>query len=560
MSASGLAPLAFSIPMIGAALVAAIGSWVNRRVVQWLSFACALTCAALCAVVTAAATHGEVVHWFGGWTPVRGVAIGIDFVVDPVAGTLATFTAILTAAAVLFAWTYYEEGGPPFYTLMLVFLAAMAGFCLTGDLFNLFVFFELMSVAAYALTAYRCEDDSAIQGALSFAIVNSTGAFFTLFGIALLYGKTGALNMAQLHAALGTAPDRWVVAGAALILTGFLVKASTVPFHFWLSEAHAVAPTPLCVLFSGIMVELGLYGVARVYFGVFSGALGAEESVLRSILLGFGVTSALLGGAMAVTQRHFKRLLAFSTIGHSGIMLCGFALLRAGALGGLWMYVIGHGFLKAGLFMCSGILLLRFKSVDLDVLRNCLRGRWWLAAAIAFGALGLCGLPPFGTYLGKSMLDEASDGVGLSWLPYVMLVASALTGAAVLTATGTMTFGWGPRRKASQQAPKEEEESDEPPSGIPPVMFGTAVLMLAAALACGIWPLVPWPVHGSPRSAWLGVAAAALAIAFSAGALSGLRLELGLAQRLHSGKMTDYVAWLAAGSAVLALAFTALAR
>ena len=103
--------------------------------------------------------NGTVVHWFGGWTPRHGVALGIAFVVDPVGGTLAMFGAFLTFAALIYAWTYYNKGGPEFHVLMLSFAGALIGFFLTGDLFNLFVFFELMSVSAYALTGYRTEDE-----------------------------------------------------------------------------------------------------------------------------------------------------------------------------------------------------------------------------------------------------------------------------------------------------------------------------------------------------------------------------------------------------------------
>ena len=140
----------------------------------------------------------------------------------------------------------------------------MCGFALTGDLFNAFVFFELMGVVAYALTGYRVEEARAVQGALVFGVVNSLGAYTTLLGIGLLYARTGELGLAQIGSALDAhpgGPDALVIAAFVLVVTGLLVKAAAVPFHFWLADAHAVAPTPVCMLLSGVMVELGVYGI-----------------------------------------------------------------------------------------------------------------------------------------------------------------------------------------------------------------------------------------------------------------------------------------------------------
>jgi multicomponent Na+:H+ antiporter subunit D len=225
MNASALAPLAFAAPLTAAAIIAAFGSILPRRVNDFIAVVAGMLTALIAlSLLTVIAVQGTVVHWFGGWTPHHGIALGIGFVVDPVGGALAAFAALLTTAALVFAWTYYDEGGPEFLVLMLVFASALIGFFLTGDLFNLFVFFELMSVSAYALTGFRSEDESAVMGALSFAIVNSTGAFLVLIGIVMVYDRTGALNLAQLGHVLASGPsDPLVVTAFALIAFGFLV-------------------------------------------------------------------------------------------------------------------------------------------------------------------------------------------------------------------------------------------------------------------------------------------------------------------------------------------------
>jgi multicomponent Na+:H+ antiporter subunit D len=605
MSADWLAPAAFAAPLAVAALCAATGPVVPRRVLDALAIATGFFCTVACALLTGAAVRGTVVHWFGGWTPRHGVALGIAFTVDPAGGALATFAGFLTTAALLYAWTYYDDSGAPFPVLMLTFMAALIGFFLTGDLFNLFVFFELMGVAAYALTAYRTEDESAVMGAFSFAVLNSVGAFLILLGIALVYGRTGALNMAQIAHALAAKPDGLVVVAFAFIAAGLLVKAALVPFHFWLADAHAVAPTPLCVLFSGIMVQSGLYAVARIYWSVFAGALGEHDHALRGVLLAFGLLTAFAGAAMCFGQRHFKRLLAFSTIAHSGILVCAFALFSARGVAGMFSYVIGHGLAKGALFMCSGILLNRLGSVDVEALRNRLRDQRWTVVAIGFGGLALAGLPPFGTFLGSSLIDEASREAGLDWLPYLLMLAAAITGGSVLNALGRMAFGWGPPPDPNARSPVHESpEAGGARRGFPLMMYALAAALVLLSCAVGLVPHAngaavaaaerfvdrgaqlavvlnatptgPLPHVASPPSASSlanGFIAALLALAFAALALFGHRLprSAGALRRalgrpfealraLHDGVVTDYVAWLAAGAAALGTALAVLVR
>ena len=288
----------------------------------------------------------------------------------------------------------------------------MAGFCLTGDIFDLFVWFELMGVSAYALTAYRPEERGPVQGALNFAITNSIGAYLSLSGIGLIYGRTGALNMAQIGRDITRhRPDGLVVVAFVLILMGLLIKSAIVPFRFWLADAHAVAPTPVCVLFSGVMVELGLYGIARVCWSMFGAGLG-HRAVISHLFLVLGLLTTVIGALFCFRERHIKRLLAFSTISHAGMFLVGLSWLTPLGLAGAAVYVLGHGLVKAALFLCTGIVLHRLRSVNETWLHG--RGRRLPVTGAVFtaAALGLADLPPFATYLGKGWIEDTGTARG----------------------------------------------------------------------------------------------------------------------------------------------------
>jgi multicomponent Na+:H+ antiporter subunit D len=442
-----LPALAVVVPLLMAAAISALNPLLRRRrrVLDGAAIVTSAAVAVMLAVIMVKAAHGEVIYWFAGFRPVHGAAIGIDFAAGPLSAGLACLAAVLVTASMTFSWRYFERVGSYYHVLMLTFLAGMTGFCLTGDIFDLFVWFELMGVSAYALTAYRPEERGPLQGALNFAITNSIGAYLSLSGIALIYGRTGALNMAQIGAAISRhRPDGLVVVAFLLIITGLLIKGAIVPFHLWLPDAHAVAPTPVCVLFSGVMVELGLYGVARVYWSMFGTALG-HRAAITGILLALGLLTAVLGALYCVRERHIKRLLAFSTISHAGIFLAGIALLTPLGLTGVAVYVAGHALVKASLFLCTGIVLHRLGSVNESALHGRARHLRITGVVFTVAAFGLADLPPFATFAGKGWLEDGAADRGLTWITVLLILSSVLVGGAVLRVAGGVSTAWATR-------------------------------------------------------------------------------------------------------------------
>ncbi|WP_327592210.1 complex I subunit 5 family protein [Streptomyces chartreusis] len=582
-----LLPLLVAVPLCGAALLVAGGRRVPRVLAESVGCAVSAGTAGL-AITLLLNSSPPMAEWAGGWTPVDGHSVGIVLVGDGPGLGMAALASALTLAALAYSWRYFDE--PPrrhagsFPALILLLQAGMCGFAIAGDLFNAFVWFELMSVVAYALTGTRVEEAKAVQGALTFGVVTSLGAYAMLMGIGLLYARTGELSMAQIGRALDAhgPPDGLVLAAFVLVLTGLLIKAAAVPFHFWLPDAHAVAPTPVCMLLSGVMVELGVYGIWRVYGTVFAGPGGIPAADLERALLVLGAVTAMTGAVMCWYQRHIKRLLAYSTVAHTGLFLIGIGVLSPEADDGVALYVLGHAGVKAALFACTGILLDRYGNVDEHALHGRARELRGVAVMYAVGGLALAGLPPFGTGLGKAVTEKAVGGPLIA----LYVVASAVTAGAVLRVAARVFLGLGPAPEDGTEyettGTGERPETRHRLSRIPDTMTAVPALLLAGSLAVGVAPgfgevlshavneagsggaVVPAP-HWSPAGVLLDLVATALALGLAAlavtrpGWLAAPRRALPL-RRLQSGHVGDYVAWVLVGATVLgALALPGLA-
>ena len=598
---SHLSALPVVIPFLVAPVLVSVGTVVPRWCEDATAVVVALSAVTICLLLAVHAASEPFAYWMGGWRPEHGVAIGIAFSIDPLGAGMAAFAGLMVLAALVYSLRYFDAVGGLFHGLMLLFLAGMVGFCLTGDLFDLVVFFELMSTVAYALTAYRIEERAPIQGAINFAITNSIGGYAMFIAVAMLYARTGELNMAQIGAVLdGHHADALVIVAMVLLLLGFLTKAAAVPLHFWLADAHAVAPVPVCVLFSGVMVELGIYAVARIYWVMFAGAMAPHTDPLRAILVALGATTAVLGAVMCVLQRHIKRLLAFSTIGHVGMFVCGVGLLGAKALAGVAVFIVGHGLTKAALFMICGILLHRFRTVDEYDLHG--RGRAVPVAGVLFvaGGILLAAPPPFTEFQGKALIEGSASEVGYGWLLVVFAFVSALTSGAVLRVAGRVFYGWGPSEgpdpRQARAAHERVDETREDRDFTPPLMLVVPGVLLTAGVVVGLIPgAVAWVARSAARFAdhpayaqwvlhshnvrWphppsthvetidviIGMLTLVAAFGVAAAGLFGRPLLLRLPRRvraggrgavvglrgLHSGHVGDYIAWWTTGAGLL---------
>ncbi len=593
-------PIPVALPLFMAAVLAALNRRVRRELAMSLAILTSVIVAGAAVSLVVNSRYDPIVYWFGGWVPRGGTAIGICFVVDNTGAMLVLVAAILVTAALVFSWCYFDTAGSLFQVLLLIFLGAIGGFSLTGDLFNLFVFFELMSVSAFALCSFKSESPGPLAGALNFAVTNTIGSFLVLCGIALVYGRTGALNLAQLGRVLDSTTDGLLVAAFVFLASGFFIKAAIVPFHFWLADAHTVAPAPVCVLFSGIMVELGLFAVVRIYWAVFSTAMAAHQNDLRNILVAFGAVTALLGALMCYAQRHLKRMLAFSTISHMGLMLVGVGLLTREGLAGASIYAMGHAMIKGALFLAAGILLHRTGTVDEIELTARVRHLRWTGAILFLGAAGLAGIPPFGTFWGENMISASAWNLGYGWTEWVFFLSGGATAAALFRFAGHTFLRWGPAGEQVKVRGLKIRDVRDTEGGhwhTPASMYVPAAALMVAGVLVGLAPrltgaaesaaiqiqdhaayagrvldlLTPYPptVHEHPatgsdlRRAFATVLAAGLLAALTLGSARVRRAfrrrrflvsAIGALRHLHSGIVPDYVTWLLFGVAAFGAA------
>ncbi len=486
---SFLSPFPVILPLFVAAILIGSGNVLHhKRVVDIAAIVTSSLVTIICIILIFNAPE---VYWFGNHIPIGEVALGISFVIDRTGAILASFASLLITIAFLYSWKYFETIKNLYHSLMLLFLGGMTGFCLTGDMFNLFVFFELMSVAAYSLTGYKNEGPSQLQGALNFAVTNSIGGTLILFGIAFIYSRTGALNFAQAGNVLtGQKMDSLIAVSFGLITAGFFVKAAIVPFHFAGVDAHTVGPTPVLVIFSGIMSQLALYGIARIYWTLFSDVSIPYLSMFSGILFAAGALTIFIGSIMCYAESSLKRMLAFSTISNTGIILIGISAFNPEGLKGAVIFIVIHGVLKAALFMCTGILLNKFESVDEIELIGKGKTVPFIGILFTLAVLALTGLPFFGALTAKTIIEGAFQNSTHLWIMLLFLFEAVLTGGAMLRASGRIFLGLGSkqvnRSEESEDKGSGEKETRKIP-GTPVVMTFSIIFLLLFAFGTAIF-------------------------------------------------------------------------
>ena len=426
-----LLPLTVAAPLAGAALAPLVAR-LSSHLALVVSLASLLTSLGLLIADAPAVFGGRVlVHYLGGWVPVRGSVLGIAFAADPFGLAFALLAAGIGTLLVLY--TLSELGGlgarelGGYAALVQLLLAGLIGAALTADTVDLFVWFEVSALASYGLTGFFLERPPALEAAFKILVLTTIAGFAIFIAAGLLYNTHGALNYGQLASSL-TGPLRTAdLLALGLFIAGFATKAGLVPFHGWLADAHTAAPGPVSALFSGLMINLGVVGIARVALQIYA----AAHTVVLGALMVTGLCSAVVGACMALVQDDLKRLLAYDTVSQAGVMTVGLASgSPAGVAGGVY-HLINHALFKTLLFLCAGAIVHRTGQTLLSQMGGLARTWPGLAVAFGVGVASIAGVPPFNGYASLGLIHSGLRDTG-QYVPYVvLLVAQVITIAAL---------------------------------------------------------------------------------------------------------------------------------
>lgn len=410
-----------------------------------------------------------VVFQSGGWQ----APVGISLVGDLLSAMMAVMSQSVLSVGIVYALGSRDQvvRYPAFYPAFLMLATGLTGAMLTGDLFNLFVFAELLVFSGTILTAIA-DDRLGSEAAFKYFYISLLASAFLLLAIGSLYISYGTLNMADLSQRIATHPEAPLLPVAIALLTAtFMVKSAVIPFHFWQPDFHTASPTAVSAMLSSVVVKLGVYGFLRMTTLLFVG----QAAGLRGLLVVLGLAGIVYGGLGAVGTHNAKRMLAYSTLAQVGFILVGIGWGSRLALAAALIFTVNHSLIKAALLMLAGAVASRapVKSAAFDVITGV--GRSMPLAGVLFfaGGLALVGIPPTNGFISKMLLFRSGIEAGqLATLAAIGLV-SILTLVYIVRAFERIW--WQPPDQGSKTKPEGDR-------------LLAPGLLIAAVLLFGLWP------------------------------------------------------------------------
>ncbi len=408
------------LPLVTAAVCYLAWPW--RRLQRFMGIVGAIGLFAAGSALLAVVWHSGVQSvQMGGWP----APYGITFVADLLSALMVTLTGTMGLAVMVYSLFSMDPGREShgYYPLFHILLMGVSGAFLTGDIFNLYVWFEVLLIASFVLMSLGGER-AQIEGGLKYVTLNLVSSALFLAALGILYGEAGTLNMADLALTLGKSGDTGLVDTLAMLfLVAFGIKAALFPLFFWLPASYHTPPAAVSAIFSGLLTKVGVYALVRVFTMIFVGDLAYTHTW---ILWAAGLTM-VIGILGAVIQNDVRRLLAFNIVSHIGYMIMGLGLFTPLALAGSIFYIVHHIIVITNLFLISGLILRLRGSYDLMRLGGLYVTRPVLAFLFMIPALSLAGIPPLSGFFPKLALVQAGLEGRQYWLVTAALAVGLLT-------------------------------------------------------------------------------------------------------------------------------------
>ncbi len=409
-------------------LAALISALMPRGKLAWgvATLACVGSFASAFAVLLLVEGGGVVTYAMDGWAP----PIGIEYRIDQVNAFVLLLVSGIAAVMMPFAYASvgHEVAGEKqssFYSLVLLCVAGLLGIVATNDIFNIYVFLEISSLAMYALIAMG-DSRRALTAAFEYLILGTIGATFILIGVGLLYMMTGTLNISDMAVRLADVPDtRPVEAAFAFLTLGLALEIATFPLHIWLTNAYAYAPSFVSALLAATAAKVSFYLLLRFALGLFGPAFSFEAMPLEEIVVVLGVAGVVVGSLVAVFQEDVKRRLAFSSVAQLGYMLLGFGLATVLGLSAATLHLFNHALAKGALFLALGCVYYRIGSVRLSDMAGIGKQMPWTLMAFVIGGLSIIGVPGTAGFISKWFFLKALLE-GPYWPLVVVVLLSSL--------------------------------------------------------------------------------------------------------------------------------------
>lgn len=381
----------------------------------------ASTLASAFLLLTTVWSRGTVVHAMGSWPP----PFGIILVADLLSSGMVLLGSSVAMVALCYSVGYVEEEGQrlAYHPLFHLLMMGIYGAFLTGDIFNLFVFFEILLISSYALVAFAGEDYQ-LEASLKYATINLVASAVFLLAVGGLYGVMGTLNMADLSVKIGRLQDPGPLPTIFLLFIAvFGVKASLFPFYFWLPDAHSSAPTPISAMLSGVLIKVGAYSILRVSSVIFV----PLRPDAKEWMLTLAAVTMVVGACGALAQSDVKRLLAYSSVGQMGYIILGLGIGTPLALVSTLLFIVNHALAKAMLFLTAGVVIEATGTRDMEKMGGLGRPMPWTAGAFLIGVMAIAGVPPLFGFFAKFLLIQAALEAGYGFL------AALAAGLAIVT-------------------------------------------------------------------------------------------------------------------------------